>query len=147
MLPKKPMKIIICEYHPWDTVFRIGNHHFAREFLDDGWNVLWISHPVSFLHGLKQENRERMERAKLGPLIHLDGPTEIVPYTRLPFLNKPFLNSRWVLENSHRYYRPPLRDIIKKAGFEVHILHENKRISKEQYNGVALESLMVELIK
>jgi len=36
---------------------------------------------------------------------------------------------------------------IKNAGFKVNILHENKRISKEQYNGIALESLMVELIK
>ena len=38
-------------------------------------------------------------------------------------------------------------DKIKKAGFMVRILHENKRISKEQYNGIALESLMVELEK
>ncbi len=36
---------------------------------------------------------------------------------------------------------------IKKAGFKVRILHENKGISKEQYNGIALESLMVELTK
>lgn len=36
---------------------------------------------------------------------------------------------------------------IKKAGFQTRILYENKRISKQQYNGIALESLMVELIK
>lgn len=36
---------------------------------------------------------------------------------------------------------------IRSAGFKVRILHENKEISKEQYNGIALESLMVELIK
>jgi SAM-dependent methyltransferase len=36
---------------------------------------------------------------------------------------------------------------IKNAGFKVRILYENKRISKEQYNGIALESLMVELTK
>lgn len=36
---------------------------------------------------------------------------------------------------------------IKSAGFQVRILHENKKISKEQYNGIALESLMVELTK
>jgi len=36
---------------------------------------------------------------------------------------------------------------IKEAGFNVNILHENKEISKEQYNGIALESLMVEAIK
>ena len=36
---------------------------------------------------------------------------------------------------------------IKNAGFKVRILYENKRISKKQYNGIALESLMVELTK
>lgn len=36
---------------------------------------------------------------------------------------------------------------IKKVGFAVHILSENKEISKQQYHGIALESLMVELIK
>lgn len=36
---------------------------------------------------------------------------------------------------------------IKEAGFNVRILHENKEISKEQYNGIPLESLMVELTK
>jgi arsenite methyltransferase len=36
---------------------------------------------------------------------------------------------------------------ITDAGFKFRILHENKDISKEQYNGIALESLMVELTK
>lgn len=36
---------------------------------------------------------------------------------------------------------------IKAAGFKVRILYENQKISKEQYNGIALESLMVELTK
>jgi len=36
---------------------------------------------------------------------------------------------------------------IKKAGFKVRILHENKEISKKQYSGIPLESLMVELTK
>ena len=38
-------------------------------------------------------------------------------------------------------------DKIKSAGFGVKILHENKEISKKQYNGIALESLMVEAKK
>lgn len=36
---------------------------------------------------------------------------------------------------------------IKKAGFSVRVLHENSGISKQQYNGIPLESIMVELIK
>jgi len=38
-------------------------------------------------------------------------------------------------------------DKIKSAGFNVRILYENKKISKEQYDGIALESIMVELSK
>ena len=36
---------------------------------------------------------------------------------------------------------------IKKVGFDVRVLSENREISKQQYHGIALESLMVELIK
>lgn len=36
---------------------------------------------------------------------------------------------------------------VKDAGFKVNILYENTKISKEQYNGIALESIMLELTK
>lgn len=36
---------------------------------------------------------------------------------------------------------------IRGAGFSVRILHENQEISKRQYNGIPLESLMVEITK
>lgn len=36
---------------------------------------------------------------------------------------------------------------IKKAGFKVNIISEDKDISKTQYNGIALESLKIEAVK
>ncbi len=36
---------------------------------------------------------------------------------------------------------------IKGAGFSVKVLHENTEISKQQYNGMPVESIMVELTK
>jgi len=36
---------------------------------------------------------------------------------------------------------------IKEAGFKVKVLHENTGISKQQYDGMPLESIMVELTK
>jgi arsenite methyltransferase len=36
---------------------------------------------------------------------------------------------------------------IKKAGFEVEVMSENKDISKQQYNGIALESLGIKAVK
>lgn len=38
-------------------------------------------------------------------------------------------------------------DKIKKAGFNIRILSENREISKQQYHGIALESLTIELTK
>lgn len=38
-------------------------------------------------------------------------------------------------------------DVIKKAGFIVNILSEDKDISKRQYQGIALESLKIEARK
>ncbi len=38
-------------------------------------------------------------------------------------------------------------DAIKKAGFSVCVLSENKEISKQQYQGIALESLSIEATK
>lgn len=38
-------------------------------------------------------------------------------------------------------------DKIKSIGFDVRILSENKKISKQQYHGIALESLMIEAVK
>lgn len=38
-------------------------------------------------------------------------------------------------------------DVIKKAGFKVRILSEDREISKKQYKGIPLESLKIEAIK
>jgi arsenite methyltransferase len=38
-------------------------------------------------------------------------------------------------------------EIVKQAGFTVNVLSENKGISKQQYQGIPLESLMIEAVK
>ncbi len=38
-------------------------------------------------------------------------------------------------------------DIVRQAGFRVHVLSENADISKQQYQGIPLESVMVEAVK
>ena len=111
------MKVIIAEHHSWDTVIRIGNHHYCRAFMKNGWDALWLSHPVSFLHGMKSENKARVNRARSGPHRHPDGPVEIIPNTYLPFYNAPFFSSRWVLENNHRCMNPSIGNLLGKSGF------------------------------
>jgi hypothetical protein len=87
-------------------------------FLESGWQVLWISHPVSPFHHLKRENRTRLDRARSGTTEHSSGLVEVVPYTYVPFYNAPIFKSRWVLENFLKFTRPPLASVIAKAGFQ-----------------------------
>ena len=38
-------------------------------------------------------------------------------------------------------------ELVKNVGFQVNILSENREISKQQYRGIPLESLMLEAVK
>ena len=112
------MKVIICEYHSWDSITRIGNHHYAQQFIKSGWEVLWISHAVSPFHALKSENRSRIARARSGATKHGENITEIIPLTWLPFFNAPILKSKWTLAHSHRFFMPPLKAQLIQVGFD-----------------------------
>ena len=111
------MKAIICEYHSWNSIYRIGNHHYAREFMSNGWEVLWVSHPVSWLHGLKPGNLQRMKISSSPPFHHPDGPMEFIPRTVLPFLNTAILNSQWVLKNTLNHCSPSIGRVLESSGF------------------------------
>src|SRR3972149_1116837 len=109
------MKAIICEYHSWNSIYRIGNHHYAREFMSNGWEVLWVSHPVSWLHGLKPGNLQRMKISSSPPFHHPDGPMEFIPRTVLPFLNTAILNSQWVLKNTLNHCSPSIGRVLESS--------------------------------
>jgi hypothetical protein len=36
--------------NPWNSVFQVGSHHLAREFLKLGYEVAFISDPISPFH-------------------------------------------------------------------------------------------------
>ena len=38
-LAKDIMKALFAEYLVWNTPFRVGSHHYAQHFLDQGWDV------------------------------------------------------------------------------------------------------------
>lgn len=98
--------------NPWNSVFQVGSHHLAREFLKIGHEVAFISDPISPLHLIQSaELKKRMKLYLSG------GKNEGRLWTYVPAAlftphNKPLLRSSWLYRHWHQLTAP---SIIKKA--------------------------------
>jgi len=109
--------VLIGEYHPWEGKVRIGCHHYARLFLQHGWRVGYISHPVSPFHIVRVDNKLRFKNWISGG-IFTGGLFSYVPFTLLPYLNVPVLDSLYVGCKSLKLCVPPLKKILREHQIE-----------------------------
>jgi len=114
------VKALFLESLPWESAFTVGSHHYAQGFLDRGWDVMWVSHPLSPIHFLRREKRDfdvRVRGWREGPIAY-GNLLYYSPMTLLPTGNVPILSSCFALENSARLTVPSLRSVIAQSGFE-----------------------------
>jgi len=113
------MRALFAEYLVWDTPFRVGSHHYARHFLDLGWDVGWLGgefHPFNAINN-------RPELARKFPIWRAGGlergdlwqyaAFKLLPYRRWGPLDREGLawqGDRWAL--------PPVRRVLARAGFD-----------------------------
>jgi len=114
------MKALFLESLPFESAFHVGSHHYARCFLDDGWEILWISHPLSPLHFLMRDKKDfdvRLTAWLRGPQRY-GNLTYVSPFTLLPSGNVPLLRSRPVVRNTLKVTVPVVRGLVRRLGFE-----------------------------
>jgi len=112
-----------CANH-WTSPFQVGSHHLAREFVKLGYEIAFISDPISPFHVLGSESlRERFALYKTGGV--REGQVwSYVPGTLMPPHNKPLLRSNWVLRHWHQLTCPNVVRKVMAEGFgEVDILY------------------------
>lgn len=102
----------------WTSCFQVGSHHLAREFARLGYEVAFISDPISPLHLLKSDGlKERFQ-------IYASGGKQegsiwtYLPATLLPPHRKPLLQSEWVHRHWHQLTFPNMVRKVKSRGFE-----------------------------
>lgn len=57
-------KVLMGCVNYWTSPFQVGSHHYARQFVDAGFDVAFVSEPISPLHlarGLSDDVRERVK--------------------------------------------------------------------------------------
>jgi len=120
-------KALFCACNSWFNHSQVGSHHLARGLARKGWQVAFISDPVSPAHVLGGVTPELAARFRLW----VDGGSWVeeniftwLPTTLLAPHNKPLLRSEWVANNWHRLALPSILAKIRRAGFgEVDLLY------------------------
>jgi len=113
-------KILMAVTNYYTSPFQVGSHHYARAFEKLGYEVLFISNPISPIHKIFANNEQLVERER----VHDLGGESVghiryyVPKTLFTPQNKPLLSSKFVLESWYKFSYPNILDYIKDKGFE-----------------------------
>ncbi len=114
-------KILMACSNYWTSPFNVGSHHWAREFVSRGYEVAYISDPISPMHVLGSRSLEWKERRRiydLGGLKQNDGLLwAYVPGTLASPHPQPLLRSPWLHRNWFRMTRPSILPYVQHQGF------------------------------
>ena len=118
-------KVLMAVANYYTSPFQVGSHHYARAFKKLGYEVLFISNPISPIHKIFANSSELKERERIynkgGE--SAGGIFYYVPHSLFTPQNRPFLSSNFVLNNWQNFTYPNLLNFIKERGFgEVDIL-------------------------
>lgn len=103
----------------YTSPFQVGSHHYARAFEKLGYEVLFISNPISPIHNIFANNEQLEERERIHDLggEKVGNITYYVPKTLLTPQNKPLLSSRFILGYWYKFSYPNILQYIKDKGF------------------------------
>jgi len=117
----RPTVLMACP-HPWGSTFQLGGHHLARAFVVAGWDVAYVSNPISPLHLVRARSPDFRQRAatyRSGGTWDLDRHLwAYVPGALLTPHNLPLLRGGWLQRNWHRLSVPPVTRLVRSQGFE-----------------------------
>lgn len=113
-------KIILAGSNTWNAKTKVGTHHLAEAFRDLGWQVLYISDPLSLLHFAKilsSEQRARLRLAAQG-LIEVDRDIwNLIPFGIVVPANVRGLDSTNLISHWHRFTIPNVSKQLFENGW------------------------------
>ena len=113
--------LVMAAANHWRSPFQVGSHHLARGFVKAGWDVAFISDPISPLHvagGNIQQLKDRYRLYASGGERDLDGHLwAYVPGALITPYNTPILRNRWVSRRWSKLTWPPIGRVMREAGY------------------------------
>jgi glycosyltransferase involved in cell wall biosynthesis len=114
-------RLLMATSNYWHSPFQVGSHQLARAFVQEGWEVGFVSDPLSPFHlagaGL-DDVRRRYDIYSAGGRTDCGGRLwTYVPGALLTPNNKPLLSAGWVARGWPRLSRPSLAQVLRRNGF------------------------------
>ena len=110
------------EHTHFDSLFQVGCHHLARGLVQKGYQVTYLSTPLTPLHlanlftSKRGETLKRLKNWLAVGKTQMPGLFSYVPFSLFPFARLlPFDNS-WTAWNNLKFTFPPLNGVIGKRG-------------------------------
>ncbi len=118
----KDNKVIFGEYLNWNDNCTVGGHIYAKWFLSRGYQLCWVSHPLSIFHILKYREEPHSLIKAMSRQIILAKETgsilAIKPFTLIPYLRFAPFNSSKLCAKSLNFTMPNLKSILCMNRFE-----------------------------
>lgn len=111
-------KAIFTCSHDWNSPIQIGDHHLARGLATRGWQVAFISTPISPLHIFSTATLNRRFKNYItkgeqeGNVWHYVPGSLIVPHHKARVLSSP-----WLYQNWNRFTIPSINQMLNNRGF------------------------------
>lgn len=116
-------RVIVCSAQYWNSAVQIGAQHYARQFVKNGWEVLFLATPITPFHAAavprSEDHRKRFaEWWKRGSAELNDHLHQLLPLTWLPMSSVVGLRYPSILRNWQHYSWPNVTRFVSEAGFE-----------------------------
>ena len=117
--PISPRKALMICGNYWTSPIQVGSHHLARALVAAGWQVAFISDPISPLHAIAGVDfPQRLALYRQGGSWDLDGRLwAYVPGALLTPQNRPLLRSHWLSQHWQRLSAPSAARAASNHGF------------------------------
>jgi glycosyltransferase involved in cell wall biosynthesis len=114
-------KALVVGIHHWQSPLRVGTHYIIQYLLDRGFQVAYLSAPITTLHQLLPDTDDLQRRRvnnTAGGQREMGGQLwHYVPYALLAPDNRPILSTSLVLNYWQFLSAPNVIETVKRAGF------------------------------
>jgi len=112
--------IVFAEFHPWNSTLKVGGHHYAERFAQDGWRVLWLANFLNWNRLIRRSEYDRLYlqawRSGVAPVAK--NVYTYTPLSYIPYIDLPVLSSLAVARSSLRWCWPSLKRELEGKQFD-----------------------------
>jgi glycosyltransferase involved in cell wall biosynthesis len=120
-MKNRTKKILMAASNYWTSPYQVGSHHYARIFAKNGWEVFFVSDPISPFHFMARNKIQIHDRYEIykGRINSDNEKINIyVPMALITPNEKPVFRVNFIVNNWNKLTIPNVLNYTRYLGFE-----------------------------